>query len=168
MKNIFLVLSIVFIGLNGLSAQEKKERKSPAAESKATVGDAEITINYSSPSVKGRAIFGDLVPFGKVWRTGANEATVFEISNDLMVNGQKLPAGKYGLFTIPNEDNWVIVFNSKWEQWGAYKYKEKEDVLRVEAKPETLNETVEMLSIDFKADKLSISWDKVGVAVDLK
>ena len=168
MKNILLVIGIVLIGLNGLNAQEKSKKKSPAMEAKANVGEAQITINYSSPSVKGRTIFGDLVPYDKVWRTGANEATVFETSKDIMVNGQKLAAGKYSLFTIPNKDKWVVIFNSEWEQWGAYKYKEKEDVLRVEAKPGSLSESVEMLSIDIKDDKLNINWDRVGVSVDLK
>lgn len=107
-KLMFLLamLLVIAIPIGRIAAQEDKSaRPSPPAEARAKVGQANIAINYSSPAVKGRTIWGDLVPYGKVWRTGANEATTFETSTDLDINGHKLPAGKYGLFTIPGEKN---------------------------------------------------------------
>ena len=92
-------------------------------------------------------IWGDLVPYGKVWRTGANEATTFETDKDIMIKEQKLPAGKYALFTIPGETEWTWIFNSVWDQWGAYKYDESKDVLRVKSTPESSSVFHEQLKI---------------------
>ncbi|MEM7658573.1 MAG: DUF2911 domain-containing protein, partial [Bacteroidota bacterium] len=99
------------------------------------IDGAAITINYGSPAAKGRALYGDLVPYGKVWRTGANEATTFETKQALAIGGQTLPAGKYGFFTIPGEGEWTLIFNETADQWGAYEYDESKDVLRVAATP---------------------------------
>ncbi|RMG72406.1 MAG: DUF2911 domain-containing protein, partial [Bacteroidetes bacterium] len=96
-----------------------------------SIGTAEITINYGSPAAKGRTLWGDLVPYGAVWRTGANEATTFTVSQDVTIEGQTLPAGTYSLFTIPGESDWTIIFNKTAEQWGAYEYDEAADALRV-------------------------------------
>ena len=114
---------------------DKAQRPSPLATVEQKVGDANIKITYSQPSVKGRTIGKDLEPMdGKVWRTGANEATVFETDKDIKVEGITLKAGKYGFFTLVNGDEWTIIFNSKWDQWGAMSYKEAEDILRVKVK----------------------------------
>ncbi len=121
-------------------AQDKKEDKSkrpspPAIATASLASGAMVSIDYSQPSVKGRTIGKDLEPKkGEVWRTGANEATVFETSKPIKVNGQALPAGKFGLFTVVNDGTWTIIFNKTWNQWGAYDYKKVDDALRVTAK----------------------------------
>ncbi len=132
-----IYLAMMLCG-TALSAQEPpKARVSPPASVWQTLGEATVVrIDYSRPAVKGRTIWGDLVPRGKVWRTGANEATTFSASHDVLINGQKLPAGKYALFTIPGEDEWTLIFNKTAEQWGASDYNEKTDALRLTVAPQ--------------------------------
>tara|TARA_R110002124_G_scaffold102597_3_gene250814 strand:+ start:919 stop:1437 length:519 start_codon:yes stop_codon:yes gene_type:complete len=150
-------------------AQKKEKRESPPATSEATIGSTTVKIDYSQPSVKGRKIFGDLVPFGKIWRTGANEATTIEFSNDVMIQSKKLAAGKYSLFTIPGEKEWTIIFNSVSSQWGAYRYKEDKDVLRVKAGVSS-HEATEKLSItiDSKSGMIHIDWATTRVRFEIK
>jgi hypothetical protein len=141
MKKVFTIFSMagLLLATNALSAQDKKEdkskRPSPPAKVEQTIASgAVISIDYSQPSVKGRTIGKDLEPKGDaVWRTGANEATVFETSKAVKVNGQALPAGKYGLFSIAGSSEWTIIFNKTWNQWGAYDYKMADDALRAKA-----------------------------------
>lgn len=162
------IFSLMFI--TSTTAQEdKSKRKSPPATAEATIGKTKVSINYSRPSVKGRTVFGELVPWGKVWRTGANEATTFEVSTDVMVNGKKLSAGKYALFTIPGEKEWTIIINSVSNQWGAYRYKEDQDVLRVSAKSSS-HDATEMLtiSIDEKTGMVHIDWAETRVSFEVK
>jgi hypothetical protein len=126
---------LLFFAVNTNAQTDKSKRPSPPALVKQKVGNTEITIDYSQPSVKGRTIGQDLEPKpGQVWRTGANEATVFEVSNDVKINGQNLPKGKYGLFTLNDGDTWTVIFNKTWKQWGAFEYKEADDALRVNVK----------------------------------
>jgi len=132
-----------------------------------TVGVTDITINYSRPGVKGRAIWGALVPYDKVWRTGANEATTIQFSDDVTVNGEKLPKGTYSLHTIPSQNEWTIIFNKVADQWGSYSYDEKSDALRVKAKPEKADFR-EWLSYEFpqiSADQatIAIRWENLSV-----
>ncbi|MEA2570701.1 MAG: hypothetical protein QOI24_2702 [Acidobacteriota bacterium] len=132
-----------------------------------TVGVTDITINYSRPGVKGRAIWGGLVPYDKVWRTGANEATSIAFSDDVTINGQALPKGTYSLHTIPSKDEWTIIFNKVAEQWGSYSYDEKADALRIKAKPEK-SEFREWLTFEFpqlSVDQttIAIRWENVSV-----
>jgi hypothetical protein len=148
--------------------EDKSKRPSPPKQASGTIGNATVTVDYGAPSVKGRDIFGGLIPWGKMWRTGANEATTVEVSEAVSVEGQTLPAGKYGLFTIPNEDKWTIVFNSVWDQWGAYEYDEGKDVLRVEVSPETLEENVEQMEIAVEDGKMVIRWAMTAVPVSLE
>ena len=117
-------------------AQENKPKpQSPPATVSGTIGSTTIRIDYGQPSVRGREIGKDLEPMdGKVWRTGANNATVFETDKDIKVEGKTLAKGKYALFTIREGNDWTFIFNSKWKQWGAFTYKEEEDVLRVKVK----------------------------------
>lgn len=139
--------------------EDKSKRASPPAKVEQTVSDADIVIDYSQPSVKGRDIYGDLVPYGEVWRTGANEATTFETDKDLEIQGKTLPAGKYALFTIPGEDEWTIIFNEEHEQWGAYDYDASKDVLRVTAEPMDAAEPMEKLKIIITEDGIiTIGW----------
>jgi Protein of unknown function (DUF2911) len=157
MKKSILIL-IASIGFfNSIYAQ--KPVASPAETIKGKIGAANITINYGSPSVKGRVIWGELVPFDKVWRTGANDATTFETDKDLLIEGAKLPAGKYSFFIIPNEKECTLIFNTDSKQWGAYKYKEKNDKLRVKVSPEKKAERVEKMIFNIIDSKVVLSWD---------
>jgi hypothetical protein len=159
-----------------------------------TVGVTDITITYSRPGVKGRTIWGDppatmaarakgeatlddqnarqkgdpVVPYGHVWRAGANEATQFVVTDDVMINGQKLPAGSYSLHTIPNKDEWTLVFNGTANQWGSFNYDPAKDTLRVKAKPQWVNDSQEWLEYSIptvtpNSATVMIRWEKVAV-----
>ncbi len=130
-------------------------------------------IKYHAPAVRGRAIWGGLVPYGEVWVTGAHSATSFEIDKDFIVNGQEIPAGKYALFTIPDKENWTIVINKNWDQHLADEYDQKDDVVRVLVKPEQLGQIQERLKYTVLSNASSegtirISWEKVGVSLSFK
>ena len=133
---------------------------SPAVSVTGKINGATISINYSSPSVKGRVIWGELVPFNKVWRAGANDATTFETDKDLTIEGSKLPAGKYSFFVIPNEKECIIIFNKDAKQWGAYKYNEKDDVLRVTVKQQLADSSTESLLYSIEKNSIVLSWEK--------
>jgi hypothetical protein len=152
--------------------EDKSKRPSPPAVVKTTVRGTDVTIDYSKPSLKGRAAFGEkspLAPVGEVWRTGANEATTFTVSKPVKINGQPLAAGTYGLFTIPGATEWTIIFNKTAKQWGAYEYKAADDVLRVKVKPTTLASPVEQFTITAdKSGKVSLMWDKTEAAFMVK
>ena len=141
----------------------KGDLPSPRKEMSTQVGETSIKINYGSPSIKGRKIWGGLEPYGEVWRTGANEATTIELTADVKVEGETLVAGKYALFTIPNEDEWVVIFNSEPDQWGDYKYDDTKDVLRVTVKPQSLEENVEAMDFVVEEDKIVLKWGKLAV-----
>lgn len=173
-KLTFLLATILMVSLtiDAQAQKDKSKRPSPPAEASATLGDASLAINYSSPAVKDRNIWNNLVPYGKVWRTGANEATTFEVSSDVMIEGQKLKAGKYALFTIPNESEWTIIFNSNAEQWGAYNYSEKQDALRVSVKPGKSPEFHERMtfSVTAKGDNaayVNLVWSNLAVGFNV-
>jgi len=162
------ILTIIFLSsFSDAFAQLNLPRESQRASVLQTIGDTNVSIIYHRPNAKNRKIWGELVPFGKVWRTGANEATLFEVVNDIKINGQLLPKGKYSLHTIPNKDEWTIIFNKTWNQWGSFNYDAKEDVLRVQAKPQTADFQETML-IAFEnvratsADAI-IRWENVRV-----
>ncbi len=171
MKKLILLSSFaMFIG-QAIMAQDAKPKPSPVAKTTETlVSGATITIDYSQPAVKGRTIGTNLEPLpGKVWRTGANDATVFETSKDLMIQGQKLPAGKYGLFSVVNNGEWTIIFNKTFKQWGAFQYKEADDVLRVKAKADKAPEFHERLSFEIaKSGDITLYWGDHRVVVQAK
>mgnify|MGYP000147050627 CR=1 FL=1 len=158
-------LVLAFVGYSMVSCAQDSKRQSPLAKSEGKVGNAELVISYSQPFVKGREIWGDLVPYEKVWRTGANEATTIELSQDIMVEGKMLKAGKYSLFTIPTEENWIVIFNETWEQWGAYKYEESKDVLRVEVAPKMLDKNVEKLTFSINGGLILLQWEKLTLPI---
>lgn len=162
MKRIFSLMTVFGLLLSITACAQNQQKPSPPASTEFKAGAANIKISYSAPSVKGREIWGKLVPYGEVWRTGANEATVFETDKDIKIEGKTLPAGKYGLFTVPGKDEWVIIFNKTWKQWGAYQYKAADDVLRVTVKP-TAGDMTETLKIDGAADGVTIKWEKLSV-----
>jgi hypothetical protein len=131
-----LLFALTAIVATGAFAQQiRSPRPSPKATLTQTVGVTDITINYSRPGVKGRTIFGGLVPWDAVWRTGANEATTIAFSDDVTVGGQKLAKGTYSLHTIPGRDQWTVIFNSVADQWGSYSYDPAKDTARVTTKP---------------------------------
>ncbi|MCY7311273.1 MAG: DUF2911 domain-containing protein [Bacteroidota bacterium] len=168
MKQLFFsLLTLITVGACGQS--DKSKRPSPPAIVTETVSSgAIVTIDYSQPSLKGRKIGTELAPYGQVWRTGANEATVFEVSKDVKIEGQSLPAGKYGLYSIPGETEWTIIFNKTWKQWGT-QYKEADDALRVKVSPakvDALNE--KMTFVIDKSGKISLSWGDTVVAFMVK
>lgn len=167
-KTVAVVLATMTISVNAF-AQEAKKPASPPMTATGKIKDANITIAYSSPSVKGRTIWGDLVPYDKVWRAGANDATTFETSKDITVQGKKLPAGKYSFFLIPKQSgSWTAIFNKESKQWGAYKYEESKDVLRVDVKTKALKATQETLVYKVNSNGFTMDWDKISVPVEIK
>jgi hypothetical protein len=147
-------------------------RPSQKAQVMQTVGLTDVTITYSRPGVKGRVIWGGLVPYDKVWRTGANEATAITFSTDVKVNGQPLPAGTYSIHTIPTKGDWTVIFNKQADQWGSYSYDEKEDALRVQVKaqPHEFTEWMEFSLPDIAVDKATVAldWEKLRVPFEIQ
>ena len=164
----FALVSFISNAQHDMS-KEAAKMPSPPAKTMATIGGTTLTINYHQPAVKGRNVWaGDLAPYGKVWRTGANNSPTFEVSKDVMVNGKALKAGKYALFSIPGEKEWTIILNKNFKQWGNYDYKEAEDVLRVTAKSEP-NEMMERFTIKAEdSGNISMMWDKAKVSFTVK
>jgi hypothetical protein len=169
-------IGILFSG-HSWAQEDKSKRPSPPAVATGTIKGATITIDYSSPSVKGRKIFGGLLPYGKVWRAGANEATIFSTSKDIEVEGKKLAAGKYSLFATPGEKEWTIYFNSETGQWGDKQGGDanmdpKKTVLEVKVKPKDLKDVQEKLQytiVDKDFEKgFDLSWEKTRVFVSIK
>lgn len=160
-------LVMLFMGILVSStafAQDAKPKASPPETATGKVGDANITVNYGSPSVKGRTVWGELVPYGKVWRAGANEATTVTTDRDVLVEGQRLPAGTYSFYAIPGEDEWTLMFNKTSKQWGT-QYDEKQDALRVKAKPRQAAAMSERLVYDVTNEGLVLRWENLEVPV---
>ena len=151
------------------SAQQQitTPRLSPNASVTQMVGITEITLHYSRPGVKGRKIWGELVPYGEVWRTGANENTTIRFSTPVKIGGKELPAGLYGLQTIPTADEWTVIFSKDADQWGAFSYKPENDALRIQAKPEAAD-FQERMGFEFddltdNSAKVVLRWEKLAV-----
>ena len=174
LSSLVLASGLVFTG--GLLAQTPKvdfPAASPACTLKQHVGLTDIEIVYSRPGVKGRPIFGGLVPYGQVWRTGANNATKITFSTPVKLNGAEIPAGTYALFTIPGETEWTIIINKGAAQWGAFQYNETNDLVRVKATPVKLAEPVETFTIEIndirdESATLNLTWEKTRVPVKLE
>ena len=185
----------MMIGVSVSTAQVSLPRPSPKASVTQTIGVTDVTITYNRPGVKGRTIWGDapagvkgeatlddsrsrakdapIVPYGHIWRTGANEATTISVSDDVLINGSPLAAGTYSLHTIPGRDEWTIVFNSTANQWGSFSYDPAKDMLRVKAKPATTSDSQEWLSftLDPATDDSMVAtmrWEKVRVPFTIK
>jgi hypothetical protein len=175
MKKLALLMTAALLLSSMLFAQgDKSKRPSPPATATGKVGDATITIDYSSPAVKGRQIWGELVPYDKVWRTGANEATIFQTDKDIKVEGKTLKAGKYSLYTIPGKDEWVFIFNSQTGQWGikdeagTTTEDPAKDVLRVTVKPEASKTFNERMNFVVDKDGFALVWENLKVPVPVK
>lgn len=192
----FFAVLFVLCFAGSAFAQITTPRPSQAASVMQRIGVTDVTITYSRPGVKGRKIWGDplpgqdkteatldnqntrpkdavIVPYGHVWRTGANEATTFTVTDDVLINGQKLAAGSYSLHTIPTKDEWTIVFNGTANQWGSFSYDPAKDTLRVKAKPQWVNENQEWLAFTFDpvgedSAQVNIRWEKVSVPFTVK
>jgi len=170
MKKILLVLAVVMAGFSA-EAQVKTPQPSPFATVKQVVGLTDVEVDYSRPGMKGRTIFGDLVPFGKLWRTGANANTLISFSEDVVIDGKTLKKGKYSLYTTPKADNWEIVFYTDTDNWGTPEtWSDAKVALKANAKPESLNRNVESLTIginnlDNNYGNIEISWEKTLVSL---
>lgn len=147
---------------------------SPACTLKQRVGLTDIQVDYSRPGVKDRTIFGGIVPYSQVWRTGANQATRLTFSTPVKLEGHEIPAGTYALFTIPGEDEWTIIINKNAKQWGAFQYNEKEDVVRFKVRPVALADTrIETFTIEFnhirdESAVLNLVWDQTVIPIRLE
>jgi hypothetical protein len=181
-----MVLAIVFAACNSKQNDGEHQHESNPASTNATpvdtvkksipkeehaqIGDAHIMIKYHAPSVRGRTIWGGLVPYGEVWVTGAHSATSIEISKDFTVGSKNIPAGKYALFTIPGNDKWTIILNKNWDQHLADEYNEGEDVVRLEVDPQTTENIQERLrysvrQIDDDNGFVDFRWEKIQVSM---
>ncbi len=164
------VAALLFFSLSSFAQDGDKPKPSPLDSVMQKVGKVEVKIVYSAPSVKGRTIGKNLEPMqGKVWRTGANDATVFEVDRDVKIEGKDLKKGKYALFTIDEGSEFVVIFNKTWKQWGAFKYQESEDALRIKVKKETASPAAEQMrfTIDDKG-KVTLLWGDIMVAFTVK
>ena len=155
---------------NHAISDKNQNSLSPHTVAMAMVGGAHIHIDYSSPSVRNRIIFGGLLAYDEIWQSGAHNATWIETDYDLLDNGNKLKKGRYGFFTIPSRGDWTVIFNKNWEQHGKDEYDQKDDVLRFKVKPIILNDIVESLKydvdeIDENNGLISLSWEKSKISI---
>ncbi|HZV68322.1 MAG TPA: DUF2911 domain-containing protein [Saprospiraceae bacterium] len=173
-KSFFLYLCILLSAVTTLPAQEiVLPRVSPKASVSYTIGLTNVEVHYGAPAVKERVIWGVLVPYNKVWRAGANEATTISFSTDVNIEGQNLKAGKYALFFIPGETEWTVIFNKKTDQWGAYEYNEADDILRFTVQPkmnEGMQERLTYTINDMKTDMgyVKLAWEKMRLYMRFK
>ncbi|NEU08332.1 DUF2911 domain-containing protein [Flavihumibacter sp. R14] len=171
MKKILILTLIagLFTGINASAQQDKSKRPSPPAKVSETIASgATVSIDYSQPSVNGRTIGKEIAPYGEVWRTGANEATVFETNKDVKIEGKTLAAGKYSLYSVPGADKWTIIFNKTWKQWGT-DYNKADDALRVDVKPSKATANTEKMTFNIaKNGKVSLMWGDTAVGFQVK
>ncbi len=163
MKKQSILFLLLVSALSITSMAQDKKMPSPPAKANATIDGVAVTIDYHQPSAKGRKIIGALVPFGEVWRTGANATTSIDFSANAKVEGQAVPKGKYGLYTIPGENEWTIIIN-KDIKWGHYDYTDKQDVLRVKVKPTKTAAFVETFTINIKDGNVVMEWENTSVS----
>ena len=177
MRKQFAVLAVGCLTLGlmaalGSAQTEKAARPSPAAKASCVLADGKtITVDYSSPRAKGRKIYGGLVPYGEIWRTGANEATTFVTTADVMVGGTHVPAGSYTIFTIPNKDKWTLVISKKTGEWGTNYPGPENDLARIEMKASALPAAAENFTIAFDKTSggctLRIDWETTRASVEV-
>ena len=174
MKKILFLLTVVISVL--ISQNSTAQLKMPQASSSQTIiqefGLGKVTVKYSRPNIKGRSVEKDLAPFAEVWRTGANDATLITFTDEVSLEGNKVPAGEYAIFTIPGKDEWTIILNKETKQWGSYQYKQSEDFLRFKVKPSKITEKSETFSINFSnvmpsSANLDLVWDNFKVSAKM-
>ncbi|MBV8391393.1 MAG: DUF2911 domain-containing protein [Mucilaginibacter sp.] len=170
MKRIYFYLAAMLIACLSQNSYAQN-LKVPSLSSEQTItqelGLGQITLTYSRPDVRGRKIFGAMEPYGTVWRTGANAATIIKFSDDVTIEGNKVPAGEYGLFSIPGKDEWTVILNKTAHQWGAYTYKQSEDLLRFKVKTVNHAEPTETMTIQFNnvdqtKCELEVKWENIS------
>lgn len=175
MKRIYTLILVLLVAGSSMFVQAQG-LKMPQASSSQTViqefGLGKITLSYSRPNTKGRKIFGGLEPYGQVWRTGANAATVITFTDEVTIEGNKVPAGEYALFTIPEANEWTIILNKTTKQWGAYEYKQADDLLRFKVKADKVSSPVETFTMQFTnvkptAAELSLMWERTAITLHL-
>lgn len=165
MKRVTVLAVAILLVAVAAAAQDKP--LSPPAKAEGKIGGASITIDYSAPSMRGREIFGGLVPYDKVWRTGANAATTLVTSADIMIGDVSVPAGTYTLFTIPGKDEWTLIVSSETGQWGS-RYNADKDHGRTKMSVKALDEAVETFVIGVETDTLTFTWEKTQASVPVK
>jgi hypothetical protein len=164
-----LILFVVFISFGGINAQQiQMPQASPAAQITQKVGLTDVSVEYSRPSMRGRKIFGELVPFGEVWRTGANAATILTFSTDVKIEGNAVPAGSYALYSIPGKTEWTMILTSNTKLWGAVGYSDADDVLRFRVKPGKTGQKYETMEINFvditdTGSTIALKWETTRV-----
>lgn len=169
-SSVFLLAVLAAVAIR--AQQDKSKRPSPPATAKCDLpGGKSVTVDYSSPRLKGRHVGGDLAPYGEVWRTGANEATTFVTTADVMVGGKHVPAGNYTLFTVPNKDKWTLIISKKTGEWGIPYPGADSDLVRVDMKAGATTAPVENFTIAFdkeaKGCTLRIEWENTRASVDI-
>lgn len=166
-----VLATVAALHLAGVAAAQQPQlafpRPSPKATVSQTVGVTDVTLNYSRPGVKGRTIWGELVPYNEVWRTGANENTTITFSTPVTIGGKELPAGTYGLQTLPTQNEWTVIFSKDAELWGAFNYKPENDALRIQAKPEPADFQEQMgfafENVTDNSAEVVLRWEKLRV-----
>lgn len=163
-----LLISVFYILLSSTSCSDSSEKRpSPLSKDSIQIGQTNLSIEYSSPSVRKRKIWGELVPFGEVWRTGANKATFLTTDRDIKIDGHLLPMGRYAIFTIPTDSSWTIIFNEDWDQWGAYNYDESKDLFRLKLTPQKSSFN-ERMTFTFEQDNLQFDWEELSYKLHLE
>jgi hypothetical protein len=158
-----LALLVALLALPAVAQRgDDSDRVSKNGKTTGTIDGVEVVLEYGRPNVKEREIWGGLVPYDQVWRTGANEATTISFSDDVTVEGEPLAAGTYALFTIPGEEEWTVIFNEVAEQWGAYDYDSGRDALRVTVEPEE-HDHVESMDFVIEDGSVVLRWEKLAV-----
>jgi hypothetical protein len=169
MKHLILTTTLILATVGFASAQEKKKKApaSPPAETSTTIAGKPVTIKYSSPFVKGRKIFGDLVPFGQVWRAGANSATSLHTEADLMIGSLSVPKGDYTLYVLPTEKEWTLIVNKQTGQWGT-EYSESNDLGRAKMTVKAAPAPVESFHITLTGKALTMEWEGTSASIPVK
>jgi Protein of unknown function (DUF2911)/Tetratricopeptide repeat len=172
MRKIIFGIIILVTAFSASSQSIKMPPPSPPQTIKQDFGISSLELSYSRPGIKGRKVFGDLVPYGAVWRTGANSATTIEFADDVTIGGAKVAAGKYGLLTIPDKDNWTIIITKQLDVTNPASYKQESDVVRVNAKPMTMKDKMETFTMQFANVKpstceLQIMWENTAVVLPI-
>jgi hypothetical protein len=175
MRKLIATLSVVCLGIAlfvavSLAQQDKSKRPSPPATATLDLGGGKsVTVDYSSPRLKGRHVGQEIAPYGKVWRTGANEATTFVTTADITVGGSAVPAGNYTLFTIPNKDKWVLILSKKTGEWGTNYPGQPDDLARIDMKVSTLPSPAENFTISFEKSAsggtMNLDWETTRASV---
>lgn len=175
MKKSLAVIAVIALVVIAVYAQQEaaKQPLSPKGDASLSFADGKkVTVTYSRPSMRGRQIMGKLVPYGKVWRTGANEATTFSTDTNLVVGGTNVPAGNYTMYTMPDEKNWKLIINKQTGQWGT-EYDQAQDLARIDLKKEATSSPVEQFTIAFDkkgadAGVMTLTWENTKLSVDIK